>query len=163
MVRREKSNYVIQSVSHALDVLEQFHGNVDEIGVTELSKRLKLHKNNVFDFSRPSKPAAISNRIRSRKTIVWVCVACSWARLSFIKWAYCCNRARFLRNCPKRPKKALTSRFEKGVRSFPSISSSRHARCGSCRFWVRCCRPTARRRGKCIWCSKRRGRRAESS
>lgn len=48
MVRREKSNYVIQSVSHALDVLEQFTGNVDEIGVTELSKRLKLHKNNVF-------------------------------------------------------------------------------------------------------------------
>lgn len=48
MVRREKSNYVIQSVSHSLDVLEQFNGNVDEIGVTELSKRLKLHKNNVF-------------------------------------------------------------------------------------------------------------------
>src|SRR4030095_892879 len=48
MVRREKSNYVIQSVSPSLDVLEQFHGNVDEIGVTELSKRLKLHKNNVF-------------------------------------------------------------------------------------------------------------------
>jgi IclR family KDG regulon transcriptional repressor len=48
MVRREKSNYVIQSVSHALDVLEQFNGSVDEIGVTELSKRLKLHKNNVF-------------------------------------------------------------------------------------------------------------------
>src|SRR5574337_2093813 len=48
MVRREKSNYIIQSVSHALDVLEQFNGNADEIGVTELSKRLKLHKNNVF-------------------------------------------------------------------------------------------------------------------
>ena len=48
MVRREKSNYVIQSVSHSLDVLEQFHGKADEIGVTELSKRLKLHKNNVF-------------------------------------------------------------------------------------------------------------------
>src|SRR5690349_11492577 len=48
MVRREKSNYVIQSVSHALDVLEQFNGTVDEISVTELSKRLKLHKNNVF-------------------------------------------------------------------------------------------------------------------
>ena len=48
MVRREKSNYTIQSVSHALDVLEQFNGSVDEIGVTELSKRLKLHKNNVF-------------------------------------------------------------------------------------------------------------------
>ena len=48
MVRREKANYVIQSVSHALDVLEQFHGSIEEIGVTELSKRLKLHKNNVF-------------------------------------------------------------------------------------------------------------------
>jgi len=48
MVRREKSNYTIQSVSHSLDVLEQFNGSVDEIGVTELSKRLKLHKNNVF-------------------------------------------------------------------------------------------------------------------
>lgn len=48
MVRREKSNYVIQSVSHALDVMEQFYGSADEIGVTELSKRLKLHKNNVF-------------------------------------------------------------------------------------------------------------------
>lgn len=48
MVRREKSNYVIQSVAHALDVMEQFNGKADEIGVTELSKRLKLHKNNVF-------------------------------------------------------------------------------------------------------------------
>src|SRR5512147_1096716 len=48
MVRREKSNYTIQSVSHALDVMEQFNVNADEIGVTELSKRLKLHKNNVF-------------------------------------------------------------------------------------------------------------------
>jgi IclR family KDG regulon transcriptional repressor len=48
MVRREKSNYAIQSVSHALDVLEQFNPTAEEIGVTELSKRLKLHKNNVF-------------------------------------------------------------------------------------------------------------------
>lgn len=48
MVRREKANYTIQSVSHALDVLEQFAGEADELGVTELSKRLKLHKNNVF-------------------------------------------------------------------------------------------------------------------
>jgi IclR family transcriptional regulator, KDG regulon repressor len=48
MIRREKSNYAIQSVSHALDVLEQFNHSVEEIGVTDLSKRLKLHKNNVF-------------------------------------------------------------------------------------------------------------------
>jgi IclR family KDG regulon transcriptional repressor len=48
MAKKEKSDYLIQSVSHALDLLEQFHGEVDELGVTELSKRLKLHKNNVF-------------------------------------------------------------------------------------------------------------------
>jgi IclR family transcriptional regulator, KDG regulon repressor len=48
MVRRDKANYVIQSVAHALDVVEQFFGDADELGVTELSKRLKLHKNNVF-------------------------------------------------------------------------------------------------------------------
>ena len=47
MLRRDKTNYVIQSVAHSLDVLEQF-SDVDELGVTELSKRLKLHKNNVF-------------------------------------------------------------------------------------------------------------------
>ncbi len=47
VLRREKSNYIIQAVVHALDVLEQFY--VDgELGVTELSKRLALHKNNVF-------------------------------------------------------------------------------------------------------------------
>ncbi|MDH3998838.1 MAG: IclR family transcriptional regulator, partial [Desulfuromonadales bacterium] len=45
---KEKSEYIIQAVSHALDLLEQFHDDVDELGVTELSKRLKLHKNNVF-------------------------------------------------------------------------------------------------------------------
>ena len=47
-MRREKSNYIIQSVAHSLDVLEQFSGDAEELGVTELSKRLKLHKNNVF-------------------------------------------------------------------------------------------------------------------
>ncbi|MEJ2698130.1 MAG: IclR family transcriptional regulator [Desulfuromonadales bacterium] len=48
MAKKEKAEYIIQAVSHALDLLEQFHGEVDELGVTELSKRLKLHKNNVF-------------------------------------------------------------------------------------------------------------------
>jgi IclR family transcriptional regulator, KDG regulon repressor len=48
MAKKEKAEYIIQAVSHALDLLEQFHGDVDELGVTELSKRLKLHKNNVF-------------------------------------------------------------------------------------------------------------------
>ncbi len=47
-MRRDKSNYIIQSVAHALDVLEEFRGETDELGVTELSKKLKLHKNNVF-------------------------------------------------------------------------------------------------------------------
>jgi len=48
MAKKEKSEYIIQAVSHSLDLLEQFHDDVDELGVTELSKRLKLHKNNVF-------------------------------------------------------------------------------------------------------------------
>jgi DNA-binding IclR family transcriptional regulator len=48
MVKREKANYMIQSVSHALDVLEELAKAAGEVGVTELSKRLKLHKNNVF-------------------------------------------------------------------------------------------------------------------
>lgn len=48
MVKREKANYMIQSVSHALDVLEELAKAASEVGVTELSKRLKLHKNNVF-------------------------------------------------------------------------------------------------------------------
>lgn len=39
---------MIQSVSHALDVLEELCKAAGEVGVTELSKRLKLHKNNVF-------------------------------------------------------------------------------------------------------------------
>jgi DNA-binding IclR family transcriptional regulator len=48
MTKKEKSEYIIQSVVHALDLLEQFHGDVDEFGVTELSQRLRIHKNNVF-------------------------------------------------------------------------------------------------------------------
>jgi IclR family KDG regulon transcriptional repressor len=35
-------------IDHALDVLEAFHGEEDELGITELSRRLKLHKNNIF-------------------------------------------------------------------------------------------------------------------
>ncbi|MBI1921947.1 MAG: IclR family transcriptional regulator [Geobacter sp.] len=47
-VKNEKSSYVIQIVEHALDLLEQFHDDVDELGIAELSRRLKLHKNKVF-------------------------------------------------------------------------------------------------------------------
>lgn len=46
-MQRAKSEYAIQTVSNALRVLEAFEK--DEIlGVTELAKRLHLHKNNVF-------------------------------------------------------------------------------------------------------------------
>ncbi|MCB0336514.1 MAG: IclR family transcriptional regulator [Bdellovibrionales bacterium] len=48
MGKREKANYMIQSVSHSIDVLEELAKAGGEVGVTELSKRLKLHKNNVF-------------------------------------------------------------------------------------------------------------------
>ena len=48
MAKREKDSYVIQSVTNALNLLEEFKGDRDELGVTELSKRLNLHKNNIF-------------------------------------------------------------------------------------------------------------------
>jgi IclR family KDG regulon transcriptional repressor len=47
MVKRERSRYVVQSVSHGLDILENLTGPDDELGVTELAKRLGLHKNNI--------------------------------------------------------------------------------------------------------------------
>src|SRR5262249_57488381 len=47
-MKKAKSDYLIQSVSRALDILEAFTPNEGELGVTELSRRLKLHKNNVF-------------------------------------------------------------------------------------------------------------------
>jgi len=43
-----KSNYLIQTVCHALDLLDQFNGDRVELGVTELSRRMALHKNNIF-------------------------------------------------------------------------------------------------------------------
>ncbi len=48
MGKRNKSSYIIQSVTNALDLLEEFRDDEPELGVTELSKRLGLHKNNVF-------------------------------------------------------------------------------------------------------------------
>jgi DNA-binding IclR family transcriptional regulator len=46
-MKRSKSDYVIQTVTNALRVLEEFRDQ-EELGVTELSRRLRLHKNNVF-------------------------------------------------------------------------------------------------------------------
>lgn len=46
-MKRAKSDYAILAVSNALRVLEAFHDD-RELGVTELGRRLGLHKNNVF-------------------------------------------------------------------------------------------------------------------
>ncbi len=46
-MRRSKSDYVIQTVTNALRLLEEFR-HAEEFGVTALAKRLGLHKNNVF-------------------------------------------------------------------------------------------------------------------
>lgn len=48
MRKRKERSYVIKTVDKALDLLEQFNGDRDELGVTALSNRLNLHKNNVF-------------------------------------------------------------------------------------------------------------------
>lgn len=46
--KKEKSDYVVQSVDRALDILESFDYHKEELGVTELAHKLSLHKNNVF-------------------------------------------------------------------------------------------------------------------
>ncbi len=46
-MKKSKSDYVIQTVANSLRLLEAFR-NEDELGVTELSRMLDLHKNNVF-------------------------------------------------------------------------------------------------------------------
>lgn len=46
-MNRPKSDYAIQTVTNALRLLEAFEHD-DELGVTELARRLNLHKNNVF-------------------------------------------------------------------------------------------------------------------
>ncbi len=47
MGKRAKSDYLIQSVSNACDIMECFSIEEDELGITELARRLGLHKNNV--------------------------------------------------------------------------------------------------------------------
>ena len=46
-MNKPKSDYVIQTVQNALRLLEAFHDS-PELGVSELARRLGLHKNNVF-------------------------------------------------------------------------------------------------------------------
>ncbi len=45
---KEKSEYVVQTVDRALDILESFNYQHEELGVTELARKLGLHKNKVF-------------------------------------------------------------------------------------------------------------------
>lgn len=47
-MKKQKESYSIQAVENALNVLEQFKGEKAELGITELSQTLGLHKNNVF-------------------------------------------------------------------------------------------------------------------
>jgi len=47
-MQKEKQDYMIRCVSNALNILESFTEDDAELGVTELGKRLNLHKNNVF-------------------------------------------------------------------------------------------------------------------
>lgn len=46
--RKDKSEYVVQAVDRALDILEAFGYSQEELGVTELAQRLRVPKNNVF-------------------------------------------------------------------------------------------------------------------
>lgn len=48
MTKKDASEYIVHSVSHALDILESFLGDDAEQGVTCLSVKLQLPKNNIF-------------------------------------------------------------------------------------------------------------------
>lgn len=48
MARREKNEYLIQSVTLACSLLEQFRGDGRDLSVSELSRMLRTGKNNVF-------------------------------------------------------------------------------------------------------------------
>lgn len=48
MVRKEKGEYLIQSVSRALDLLEQYRGDDGELKLSELSRRLNTNRNYVL-------------------------------------------------------------------------------------------------------------------
>lgn len=48
MATRTKESYTIQSVLHALDVLEELQDDQAKFGVTELAQKLGLQKNSVF-------------------------------------------------------------------------------------------------------------------
>lgn len=45
--KREKTDYIIQKVIQALNILEMFHDEVDELSLTELSKRLSMNESSV--------------------------------------------------------------------------------------------------------------------
>lgn len=46
--KKDKTNYLIKTVVNSLELLEAFKGEKSELGVSELSKILKLHKNKIF-------------------------------------------------------------------------------------------------------------------
>jgi DNA-binding IclR family transcriptional regulator len=46
--KKEKADYLVQSVDRALDILESFDYQTGELGVTELAQKLHLPKNNIF-------------------------------------------------------------------------------------------------------------------
>lgn len=48
MSSKDKSFSSFQPIGHALDILEEFNSSPDGLGITELSRRLNLHKNKVF-------------------------------------------------------------------------------------------------------------------
>ena len=46
--KKDKASYIIKTVLNSLELLEAFKGEKPELGVSELSKILKLHKNKIF-------------------------------------------------------------------------------------------------------------------
>ncbi len=101
-MQKNKADYKIKSVSHALDLLEVFTGNEPELGVTEIGKRLGLHKNNVFRILATLETRGYVEQNRSTDNY----------RLGLKPLEL--GKA-FLRNC------ALTSQCKEGVKNLVSL------------------------------------------
>jgi DNA-binding IclR family transcriptional regulator len=46
MKKREKTDYLVQSLAYALDIMEQFHADGNEVSIFDIRKKLKLNKKN---------------------------------------------------------------------------------------------------------------------
>ncbi len=151
MVRREKTNYIIQSVSHALDVLEQFYGEADELGVTELSQAPEAPQEQRLPLARDPGVARLHRAEQGdRELPSGHPLPAARADLRRARWACSARRGRswraLVKQCRESAYVAVLAPRRHGARSTPSRPIGR---CAWCRRSARRCRCTAPPPARC--------------